>query len=238
MLTLSQYRDINALTEGGVFDKMIHTISIVRSLDEYEVQNWDSTKIVEEYKRIEPHTQVSERYSNKIAIQDIELTLINFEALTLGQWIDLEAFVSNDYIGNLHLISSIIYLRHSGGGLYSDEWEKYGNVNIHNRAELVDQLPAKDVLGACAKYLKFRKNLFESYELFNDPHEDVDPDELDAEELEIYKKEKAEREKGASNQWERMLNLLSNNDFTKFDSVLNQNLFISLNQVSYLKRNS
>ena len=77
MLTLSQYRDINALTEGGVFDKMIHTISVVRSLDEYEVQNWDSTKIVEEYKRIEPHTQVSERYSNKIAIQDVELTLIN-----------------------------------------------------------------------------------------------------------------------------------------------------------------
>jgi len=235
MLTLNQYREINSLTDSGVFEKMIHTVSVILGLDEYDVQNWDSDKLVREYNRVEKFTVVSERYSNEIQIEGLNLSIIPFESLTLGQWIDVESLVSSDYIGNLHEIAASVYLSNKGGGLYSDEWEQYGNINIKNRAQLIDELPAQQTIGACVKYLRFRKNLFNSYELFNDPLEDVNPEELDPEELEIFNEEKAEREKVASNQWERLLNLLSNNDITKFDSVLSQNLFLSLNQASYLK---
>lgn len=235
MLTLNQYREINALSEGGVFERMIHTVSVVRGLDEYEVQEWDSYKLVEAYNNDQQKTKVSERYSDKIKIHDTELTLINFEALKLGQWIDLESMVSDDYIGNLHRIAACIYLQHSGGGMYSDEWEQYGKVNIEYRSGLIDQLPAQQTIGACAKYLKFRKNLFDSYELFSDPFEGVNVEELDDEERAIYNEEKAEREKGAKNQWERLLNILAQNDSTKFDAILDHNLFLALNQATYLK---
>ena len=235
MLTLKQYREVNELRDGGVFEKMIHTVSVVRNIDEYDVQNWDSDKLLSEYEDCKPLSMVSERYSDSIQIQGTKLQLLNFEALTLGQWIDIESLVSNDYIGNLHRISASIYLQNKGGGIYSDEWEPYGKVNIENRALLIDEQPAQQTLGACTKYLKFRKNLFESYELFNDPFEDVDPNELDPEELELYHQEQKEREKVASNQWERLLNLLSNNDLTKFEDILGRNLFLALNQASYLK---
>ena len=235
MLTLKQYREINALNDGGLFDKMIHIISVVSGVDEYDVQNWDGDKIVKHYQKHEATTNISERYSTSITIEGVELKLMNFEALTLGQWIDLESMVSESYIDNIHKMSAIIYLKHEGGGIYSDKWEDYDNVNVENRALLIDDLPAQSVLGACVKYLKFRKNLFASYEMFDDPFKDVNPDELDSEELEIFNEEQKQREQSAGNQWSNLLNLLTSNDGSKWDYWLGANLFLALNQASTLK---
>lgn len=235
MLTLNQYREINALSDGGVFEKMIHAVSVIKGIDEYEVQEWDSSKLVSQYQEVEKQLLVSNTYSNKIEIEGLELQLMNFQMLTLGQWIDLETWVSDDYIGSLNKMAACFYLNHEGGGLYADKVEPYGKINVSYRAELIDELPAQQVVGACAQYLKFRKNLFDSYDIFNNPYEGVNIEELDEEEKAIYQEEQRKRERGAVNQWETMLNLLSNNDSSRFDDHLRQNVFLQLNQVTYLK---
>ena len=238
MLTVNQYREIRAYEGGGLFDKMIHIVAVYKNLDSFEVQEWNESKLIREYKAIEPLTDVSNNYQNCITIDDVELSLIDFKTLTLGQWIDIESMVSDNYIENLSGIAASIYLNNTGGGMYSDKWENYGDININYRANKIDQIDVQSVLGACHKYLKFRENLFESYELFDDPLKDVNPDELSEEELIIYNEEKKQRENGAKNQWSKMLNILTNNDVTKFADVLKLNLFLTLNQVTHLKRNN
>jgi hypothetical protein len=115
--------------------------------------------------------------------------------------------------------------------------EDYSLVNVDYRAELISDIPVNQIYGACKKYLKFRDNFFDSYEIFSDPLSDVDPSKLDEEELYIYNEEMKEREKQGSNQWLTILNILSENDLTKFDQILKQNLFLTFNQLSWLKSN-
>jgi hypothetical protein len=46
-----------------------------------------------------------------------------------------------------------------------------------------------------------------------------------------------QREKQGDNQWLTLLNILSDGDMTKFDSILDSNLFLTFNQLSYKKSN-
>jgi hypothetical protein len=98
-------------------------------------------------------------------------------------------------------------------------------------------MPVNQIYGACKKYLKFRETFFDSYELFKDPFEGVDVNNLTDEERIEYEKEIKEREKQNKNQWLTMLNILSDGDVTKFDSILDSNLFLTFNQLSYKKSN-
>jgi hypothetical protein len=45
------------------------------------------------------------------------------------------------------------------------------------------------------------------------------------------------RAKQGENQWMVVLNMLSDFDITKFNQVLDQNLYLAFNQLSYIKSN-
>lgn len=237
MLKVYQYRAINSEVVDGVFEKMIHLVSVVNELDPIEVQHWSSSKLVDEYTKAQLLTKISERYSSNIEVGGVALSLMDFKHFSLGQFIDLEKLVSDGFHENIHRIASSIYLSVSGGGMYEDEIEPYERINIDYRSDLIDDLPINQIYGACAKYLTFRESFFNSYEIFNDPYSDVNPDELSEEERIEYDAEMKEREKQGKNQWATLLNVLSNNDITKFNEVLRLNLFLAFNQVSWLKSN-
>lgn len=237
MLTVEQFRELNSCEVVGAFERMIHLVSVVNDLDPFDVQEWDGDKLITEFETAQKKSRVSERYSNSITIEGVTLSLIPFESLRLGQFIDLEANVSRGFNQNIHKIASIIYLNVSGGGMYEQIVEPYKNVNLQYRSELIDLLPVNTIYGACKKYLTFRENFFNSYDLFNDEYEGVNPDELDDEERKIYEEEMSRRKKEGSNQWSTLLNILTNKDITKFDEVLDLNLFLAFNQVSWLKSN-
>lgn len=214
---------------------MIHAVSVLNDLDTSEVQEWNDTKLFREFEKIKHQLVISGDHSKTITIEGHVLEFVDFKTLALGQWIDLESMVSDDFNDNLPKIAASIYLKNSGGGMNSDNWETYGGANIPYRAKLIGELPAVDTLGACMKYLSFRENLFKSYDIFEEPLENVDTEELNNEELELYNQELKLREEGAKNQWEKLLNALTHNDVTKFNDVLAMNLFLCLNQVTYLK---
>lgn len=237
MLTLSQYQQLNSEHIEGVFEKMIHLVSVIDDIDLIDVEKWNSSKLIQSYNVAVKKAIISERHAKQIEIEGIKLDLIPSNQYTLGQFINLETYVNEGFEKNLDKISATLFLNIQGGGMTDEITEEYSLVNIDYRAELIGDIPVNQIYGACKKYLKFRENFFDSYEIFSDPLSDVDPSKLDEDELIIYNEEIKEREKQGSNQWLTILNILSNNDLTKFDQILKQNLFLTFNQLSWLKSN-
>jgi hypothetical protein len=234
MLKIWQYKELND-GERGHFDKMVTLVSIHKNLDEEDVLNYKSKDLIDAYNKAITVSKLSEKYSDTIEICDTSLSLIEFSRLKLGQFIDLETLISDGEVKNLSKIIASLYLNHSEGGMFESEIEPYSKVNIDFRSYEIEELEINKVWGALKKYLKFRESFFKSYEIFDDPYEGVNIDELDDEEKLIYKEEIKERENNSQNQWEIMLNILSNNDITKFTDILNTNLFLCFNQLSYIK---
>lgn len=237
MLILSQYQELHEGKAESFFYEMIHFISVVNDLDPLDVEEWDSFKLIEEYDKVKNVTKFNTKPTELITIEETELKLIPFHLLTLGQFIDLETMVNDSFFNNLHKIAASIYLCMEGGGMVELKHERYADVNIDYRSVLIQELPACSVVGACNKYLDFRHNFFNSYDIFQDPFEGVNPNDMDDEERAIYDEEKREHEKRGGNQWSDILNILSQNDITKFPQVLETNLFMAFNQVAWLKSN-
>jgi len=235
MLKTHQYREINTDLKQGVFEKMIHFVSIIQEVDPIEVEGWTTPRLIEAHRKLQPLLTISERHKETIEIDGCNLSFIDLNTLKLGQFIDLEQLVSDGFIENIHKIAATIYLQFEGGGMFELAPESYGKINIEYRSQLIDDLPIQSIMGACKKYLSWRQRFFDAYEIFSDPYADVDPKELSEEELTIYKEEIAQREKQGSNQWSHLLNALTDNDITKFDAVLDMNVYLAFNQVTYLK---
>ena len=234
MLRLSQYQQIKTKKNGGMLFQMIQYISIINDLYIDQVEQWSTDKVISEFGKLKNKYKVSNKHSQSIELEGLQLNLIPFKYLTLGQFIDLEYFTTEGYYENMHKIASVIYLHQKKGGLYEDTFEKYGTINIDYRSERIAELPAQFTVGACESYLKFRKSFFESYDIFSDPFEDVDTEQMTDEEKQLFEQEKKIYEEKAGNQWTELINVLSNNDITKFDKVLSTNLFLSFNQLTYL----
>lgn len=236
MLRVHQFRALNSQFVEGHTERMIHTVSVAFDVDPLEVQNFSIDELTEKYNRAIPYIDVHSRYLSTIEIGGLELSLMDFRLISLSQFINLEALINESFVGNIHKMAAHLYLWHRGGGMTELTPEDYADVNIEHRAQLIDELPINSIYGACEKYLQFRTDLFNSYDLFNDPLEGVNPEELEGEDLEEYNKELAKRSKGG-NQWNDMLNVLANRDMTKFDGILNSNVYLCFNQLSWLNSN-
>lgn len=237
MLKVRQYQELHEGKAESVFYEMIHFVSVANDLDPLEVEEWDSFELIDAYDSVKNLTKFSTKPVERIEIKGVQLELIPFHMLTLGQFIDLETMVNDSFFNNLHKIAATIYLRMEGGGMVEVKPERYAEINIDYRSGLIQELPAQMVVGACNKYLDFRQNFFNSYDIFQDPFEGVDINNMDDEERAIYEEEKREHEKRGGNQWSDVLNVLSHNDITKFPQVLETNLFMAFNQVTWIKSN-
>lgn len=219
LLTVAQYKEAIQPFDGGAFEKMIFLVSVVNDLDILDVQDWRADKLIQHYKIALDAVQIKSRHKESIEIDEQIHSLIPFKKLSLGMFIDIENSI--DDIGK---ICAILYTK----------GEKYSKVNIEERAGKMEQVPIDFVFGAYKLYLNFRESFFKSYDVFSDPFEGVDVDELDEEERVIYNEEIKQREK-QGDQWMTVVNALSTNDVTKFEKVLKLNLFLCFNQLSFLK---
>ena len=237
MLKVSQFRELHEFSQGSSIDKMIHVVSVILDVDPNEIADYKPKNIVSEYARLLPITKISDRYSEQITIDENQLHLLPFEQIKLGQFIDLEELINQSEIINMHKVAATLYLQKQGGQMIEETFESYANINVEYRSNLINELPVNLIFGAVQKYMTFRQKFFSSYEIFNDPFEGVDVALMDEEEREIYNQEVKQRESQSQNQWLMLLNSVTDNDITKFNTVLDMNLFLVFNQISYLKSN-
>jgi hypothetical protein len=152
------------------------------------------------------------------------------DALTLGEFIDLEYYVGQS-VQNFTLLISILYKKTK-----QDEWgntifEPY-TYNLDERTDLFNDVSINEVFGAVNSYVNYSNDFKQRYEnLFNPVIEEEEGVELDAEDL----KAEAEEKVFTKWSWEKLLYDLSNQDLTKIDAVTDLNLIFVFNMLSMIE---
>lgn len=156
------------------------------------------------------------------------------DALTFGEFIDMEYYITSNLYQYLPNICAIMWRKTK-----EDDWgnviiEPYSNIDINNRIEDFKLIPITDVYGVIDEYTKFKELFLDTYNLlFDEPiNDEQNFDEFLTEE---DKKELEKEEAMKKFSWEFILYKLANGDITKYDYILGLPLIFVFNQLSFQK---
>jgi len=242
-ITVTQFKEIFIYKKDEfetIEDYYSQILSVVTDLSIDEIDGIDHSQFIEYIENIDfiykmpnkiPKPYI-ETKAGKLYLKD------NFNELTIGEFIDIENLLTQNYIQNINLLLSIFYRQKTDNSslLFLDAFEKYGNW-IYHRAPLFNNVSILDVYGVINKYLIFRKDFFERYAgLFDDSVVDEeDIDETDS----ISKSEKMKDEEKQKNikkwSWDLLIYKLSKNDPIKFEEATTMSVIQAFNIFSMKK---
>lgn len=247
-LTVNQFIELNGLKREDFESDLefnIVQLSIITNkpyeeiedipFDEFSDYYLNNTKFLS--------TKIPLKHKNIIKINDIVFHTINFNGLSVGEFIDLDNYTTDNYIGNLKLLLAIIYrqmIPSSNPLLYSSKIEEYGDW-IYVRSNLFGELRLVDIWGVIDEWLTYRSILFEKYDgLFDGgvpPEDDSDEDlsMLSGEAKIAYIEEKKRDEKIKKWGWEVMVLRLADMSVLNMDKVYGLNMLTCLNSLSMKK---
>jgi len=155
--------------------------------------------------------------------------------LTVGEFIDLEYYFTNDYHQNLSRIVSVLWRREISNDIFNGQvLEPYGTW-VDERSKLFgDQVGIGYVFGVISEYLSYRNKIFKAYEgLFDD----VDTPPEDNEENENTPKQELTQSEKSINKWgwSLMVLKLSNGNGMEFEKSTDMNLLLAFNILSMKK---
>jgi len=229
-VTVSQWQELSLIdpTEfNSVFLQTIEALSILSDTDPEELEDLDPEELLDLASKVQ---FIKREPSNKPKELVKGFRLKPLDALTLGEFIDLEYYTTN-LAENFTLILSILYKRWK-----SDEWnnlvfEPY-TYKLHERKEVFNEVSINDVFGAVNNYVNYSNDFKKRYEnLFNPVIEETETEELDEEDL----KAEAEEQRFNKWSWEKLLYDLSNQDLTKIDAVTDLPLVFVFNMLSMVE---
>ena len=224
-ITIETFIELRTLSdEDGVFNYQIDVLCTLldcypEDFDDISIEELDELLNEVKFIRDEPPKQ----YKSKIG----EYTLKPFNKITLGEFISLEAYFSQNYIEKLLNIVAILYRR-----VRVNEWgdeilEPY-TFHSSDRLNWFLDFPITDVFGLLPEYIKFREGIIDQYKnLMTETYEDdfeIDQN-MDAEDLKAVEEEK-KQQKWA---WEQLIWHLCNEDLTKFHAVCELPLILVFN---------
>jgi len=227
-VSIEQFIELRSLsTEDGVFSYNIDVLSIltdepIEYFDDIELDELNELTKQVEWMRSEP----SKRYQHSLD----ELTLKAFVDITLGEFITIESFITDDYVKNLRNICAIMYRKTK-----VDEWENVifepYRFKSADRVHLFNDYPITSVFGLIPEYLQFRQNFLDSHaNLMNESFEDDDTVD-DVEERKEQEQEKKEGKWG----WERLIWTMCNGDLSKFTAIADTKLILVFNFLAMKK---
>lgn len=228
-ILVDQYIELRGLdNELPYFDLMLETISIVTDTDIDELEELSFNELVAIEKKLvwltsEPSKNVSQtidKYQYK-----------GLDDLTLGEFIDLNHYFSENFVEELPTIAAILYRQTK-----LNEWnetiiEPY-EYDPRNRRDLFMEVGIVQIYGIITSFLEYKSNFEETYaNLFKPDLSDEDIDDLDEE----TKRDIAEEERLDKFSWERLIYSLTDGDITKTDKVLNLSVVYVFNVLSMKK---
>jgi len=227
---VSQWQELSQIDPqefNSVFLQTIEALSILSDTDPEELEDLDPEELLNLASKVQ---FIKREPSSKPKDLVKGFRLKPLDALTLGEFIDLEYYTAN-LAENFTLILSILYKRWK-----SDEWnnlvfEPY-TYKLNERKEVFNELNINDVFGAVNNYITYSNDFKKRYEnLFNPVIEETETEELDEEDL----KAEAEEKVFTKWSWEKLLYDLSNEDLTKIDAVTDLNLIFVFNMLSMVE---
>lgn len=242
-LTLQDYIELRTTEYRGLIQKMVHQLSVVSGKPPHEIYEYEEDELLSSFESIRWINQPINTSDSRevLKVNEYEFKLIDLSDITLGQFIDLESFISGtNYLENLGEIVSCLYLRYEDSPIDKIQFEDYGKVDIEKRSNIfLSNVYIDEVWGTIQNYLRFRSNFFDSYDLFDSSDDDdIDVESLTEEQLEIYNEEKEKQEQDREWMWESILAMMADDDITKYESILGMNLFFVFNQLTYLRNKS
>jgi hypothetical protein len=221
-ISVEQFLEIRRLSsEDGMFNYQIDVLSALTdsNISEFEELDIDElTVLTEQIKWI--NSEPSKRYKNKLD----KYVLKPFTKISLGEFIDLEHYFSNNYLDHFCHILALLY-RRTSKNVYGDDIIEPYNYSPSDRLDWYLDYKITDVYGLIPEYIKFRENFTNTYtNLLVDV---VADDEVldDADEIKEQKREQ-EKQKFA---WESTIMSLCNNDLSKFNDILDMSAVLVFN---------
>ena len=204
-----------------MFNYQIDVLSALTdsNISEFEELDIDElTVLTEQIKWI--NSEPSKRYKNKLD----KYVLKPFTKISLGEFIDLEHYFSNNYLDHFCHILALLY-RRTSKNVYGDDIIEPYNYSPSDRLDWYLDYKITDVYGLIPEYLKYRENFTNTYtNLLVDV---VTDDEVleDADEIKEQKREQ-QKQKFA---WESTIMALCNDDLSKFNSILDMSVVLVFN---------
>lgn len=228
-ITINQFKEIKS-SDIDLKDEIL-MLSIILDIPINELESMDIKDLIPLTQGLSfLTTELPKIPKNEIIVKNETFYLKDLNTLTVGEFIDLEHFFTNDYVENLGIIVSILYRRRIiSDDIFSiPELENYGNWIYHRDSIISNEVGVGDVFGIVSKYLSYRKNLFELYEGLFDGDSD---DEEDDEEIKNPKEKDNTKKWG----WDILLLKLANNDVLKIEEATHIPIIQALNTLSMKK---
>lgn len=224
-ISIESFIELRTLSdEDGVFNYQIDVLCTLldcypEDLDDITIEELEDLLIEVKFIKGEPH----KNYKNQIGVYQLK----PFNKITLGEFISLESYFSDNYIEKLLNIVAILYRR-----VRVNEWgdnvlESY-NYHSNDRLNWFLDFPITDVYGLLPEYIKFREDIIDQYKnLMSESYEDdFEPSEnMDSEEQKELEEEKKQKKWA----WEQLIWSLCNEDLTKFHAVCELPLILVFN---------
>lgn len=224
-ISIESFIELRTLSdEDGVFNYQIDVLCTLldcypEDLDDITIEELEDLLIEVKFIKGEPH----KNYKNQIGVYQLK----PFNKITLGEFISLESYFSDNYIEKLLNIVAILYRR-----VRVNEWgdnvlESY-NYHSNDRLNWFLDFSITDVYGLLPEYIKFREDIIDQYKnLMSESYEDdFEPSEnMDSEEQKELEEEKKQKKWA----WEQLIWSLCNEDLTKFHAVCELPLILVFN---------
>jgi len=216
-VSLEQYIEFNKIAKDqGAYYYNSEALSILSNEPMEVIEDLDVdelTQLIKDNKWCA--SEPSKRYKHEM----LGMKFKPFSKLTLYEYIDLDYYFVNDYIGNLANICAICY-RQTRVNEWGEEILEPYDFDCTLRAEKFYDLPVTDVYGVLHEFIKYRDNFLKNYEnLFSgELDEELSNEErnnMDAEEVKEIEKEQAQ----AKWSWEQTIYGLTKGDITKSEKV-------------------
>jgi hypothetical protein len=202
----------------------INKLSILLDLD-IEDDYWDDLDLDDLNDMISSCSFINIPPSSNFKKDIGDFKLINLKNITLGEWIDLDSYISKNFITNFTHILSILWRRFK-----EDEWgniiyEKY-NFDIEQRSLFFESVCINDVFGIIKIILEYRELIINSYKSILSTSDDSELTEEDKEGLSeediIEIEDEIKKDKLKSDfSWMKFVYDLCNGDLTKTEDILN-----------------
>jgi hypothetical protein len=219
---VEQFLEIRRLSsEDGMFNYQIDVLSALTDSDISEFEELDIdelTVLTEQIKWI--NSEPSKRYKNKLD----KYVLKPFTKISLGEFIDLEHYFSNNYLDHFCHILALLY-RRTSKNVYGDDIIEPYNYSPSDRLDWYLDYKITDVYGLIPEYIKFRENFTNTY---TNLLVDVVPDDEVLDDADEIKEQKREQEKQKF-AWESTIMALCNDDLSKFNDILDMSAVLVFN---------
>jgi hypothetical protein len=240
-VTVGQYIELNSVSPSDFETSIDYSNFIIQVLSDIDMDTVENMSIDEYDALTSIYTFINnpprgKRQRDEITINGSLMRVIDFKAITIGEFIDLEHFIAQGINNNIGIISSILYRRVSieATEFTSRVMEPYGDW-IYLRAPLFNDVPLEHIYGHILNYLTFRNNLFDLYAGLFDTDEPEDEQDNAGDDLRTKLERSKNNQKNKSARkwgWDVLLFKMAKGDPIKMVEATNMPLIQCFNTLS------